>query len=245
MSYLKQIKYQLPDSDNNFIQNINAYTLPLNTTEQDYYPKTEFIFSNTEIPAVSFVFDNGEEHKVEIKNSTGQDKQSPHKYTPLEMDIFIARVKDFKLVAVDHTGFNLPWFESGIHPEILKLREFLKDKSLYHEFPKQLADEPWDFILPGTIDEISRKKVDYQKTRRPKIEIVSFPKSSTPLIQIDIQLDGNYEDLLKLFPEAIAVPSMRNLWVYIKNDYGIDICFVLNEVQEKDWSYYFENCRLT
>jgi hypothetical protein len=241
---LKQVKYQLPNSDKNFVQSLNSYKLPLDATKPDYYPKTEFQFNNVTIPTVSFIFDNHDEHKIEIKNSTGQTKQSPHEYTPVNIEDFLNRVKDFKLVAVDHTGFNLPWFE-GIHPEILKLRDSLKEKCLYHEFPKELADEPWDFILPGTLGEISGKeKIDYQSTRQPKIEIVSFPKSSTPLIQIDIQIEAKYEDLLKLFPESIDGLSMRNLWVYIKNDFGIDICFILNEVQEKDWSHYFEKSRI-
>lgn len=254
MTYLKQVKYQLPDTDKNFSQKFLSFLEPLGrkredqillpTSQPDFIPETIFEFTDVKIPNVLFVGDDFE-HIIEIKNVTGVTKLSPHKYTPIEIEDFIKRLGSINLANIDHTGFNLPFFE-GIHPEILKLREFLKNKCLYHEFPKNLADEPWDFILPGTLNEISGKEaIDYHKARKPKIEIVSFPKSSTPLIQIDIQLETEYEKLLKLFPEAIDDSGMKNLWVYIKNDFGIDVCFVLNEVQDKDWSFYFENSRLS
>ena len=132
---------------------------------------------------------------------------------------------------------------SGINK--LELREQLKQTCLYHTFPKHLEDAPWDFIIPGTKEEIERStQVDYQRVRKPKVEIVSFENSSTPLIQIDIQINGRYEDLVATFPEALHVPDIRNMWVYVKNEFGIDLCFVLNEVSEKDWSYQFAKERL-
>lgn len=252
MNYLKQIKYELPDNDIDFKKDFLDYLsstgsvtenqLAIRNSQFDFLPETVFEFTNTEVPTA--VFELGDsQHKVEIKNVTQISKQSPHAYKSISIKEFTDRLKD-KLFGVDHTGFNLPYFD-GIHPEILKLRELLKDKCLYHEFPKDLADEPWDFILPATQEEIeSGEGIDYQRIRKPKIEIVSFPKSSTPLIQIDIQLEGKYEDWLELFPEAIDDPDMRNLWVYIKNDLGIDICFVLNELSSKDWSHYFEGYRI-
>lgn len=197
MNYLKQLKYELPDNDLDFKKSFLDYLsstglvsenqLNLKNSQSDFLPETIFEFINIDVPTVVFELEDGQ-RKVEIKNITGVSKQSPHTYAPVSIAEFTSRLKD-KLMGVDHTGFNLPYFD-GIHPEILKLRELLKDKCLYHEFPKDLADEPWDFILPATQEEIENKdKVDYQITRKPKIEIVSFPKSSTPLIQIDIQLE--------------------------------------------------------
>lgn len=218
MSYLKQVIYSLPSVDQNFtndflsflgkIGKTNGDQVSLSLSESDFFPETIFQFKDIKIPSVLFL-GNDFEHSVEIKNSAGKEKQSPHSYSHINISDFIQRLSNFKLEGVDHTGFNLPYFE-GVHPEILKLRQLLKDKCLYHEFPKALADEPWDFILPGSIKEISGEEIiDYHKNRKPKIEIVSFSKSSTPLIQIDIQLNAKYEDLIKLFPEAINDSDLK------------------------------------
>jgi len=67
--------------------------------------------------------------------------------------------------------------------------------------------------------------------RRPKFEIVSFDKASTPLLQLDIQMNTSYEILLGLFPEALVYPLIRNLWIYLENPYGLDICLVVNELK--------------
>jgi hypothetical protein len=105
------------------------------------------------------------------------------------------------LVGIDHVGFNLPWFSSGVHPRILQLREELSSYCLYHRFP---SGEPWDFIIPGNRDEIARQEaVDYTMVKRPKFEIVSFDKASTPLLQFDFQMNTSYEILQGLFPEAL------------------------------------------
>lgn len=171
-------------------------------------------------------------------------KQSPYRYAQISLEEFTKRMRFFSLKGIDHTGFNLPYFE-GIHPQILKLREELRDSCLYHTFPKHLEDAPWDFILPGTKEEIQRlTQIDYWQIRKPKIEIVSFNTSSTPLIQIDVQVKGKYEDLRTLFPEVLHIPEIRNMWVYIANDFDIDVCFVLNEISERDWSYQFAKERL-
>jgi hypothetical protein len=252
-SYLKQVIYQLPSTNPNFTKLFISYLQPLskesdnklvlNKSQDDLLPDTFFEFSNIMVPTVIFKVGN-EEYKVEIKNSTGKSKLSPHTYTPIEISDFIFRMKAIKLIGIDHTGFNLPFFD-GIHPEILKLRDFLKDKCLYHEFPKNLADAPWDFIIPGTIEEIDKTiKTNYKLIRKPKIEIVSFDKSSTPLIQIDLQFNESYQNLLKLFPEAIDDSPSKSVWVYIKNDFGIDICFVLNKSNGRDWSHYFKGYRI-
>ena len=123
------------------------------------------------------------------------------------------------------------------------LREKLILACLYHRFP---TGEAWDFILPGKLEEIScQKPVDYSRTRRPKFEIVSFEKSSIPLVQFDVQLNASYETLLKLFPEPLNDPAIGNLWIYLENPYNIDVCVVANSYSEKDWSDFFKNSRIT
>jgi hypothetical protein len=113
---------------------------------------------------------------------------------------------------------------------------------LYHRFP---SGEPWDFIIPGNRDEIAlQEAVDYTMVRRPKLEIVSFDKASTPLLQFDIQMNTSYEILQGLFPEALDDPLVRNLWIYLGNPYGLDICLVANEFSEQDWSDYFAGSRI-
>jgi hypothetical protein len=147
-----------------------------------------------------------------------------------------------KLVGIDHGGFNLPWFSSGLHPDILGLREHLSSRCLYHKFP---TGEPWDFIIPGDTHEIVRRKsVDYDRNRRPKFEVVSFEKASTPIIQFDILVNANYETFAQLFPESLLDTELRNSWVYLENPYSIDVCLVINEFSEGDWSAFFKDCRL-
>lgn len=80
--------------------------------------------------------------------------------------------------------------------------------------------------------------------RRPKFEIVSFDKASTPLLQLDIQMNTSYEILQGLFPEALDDPLICNLWIYLEYPYGLDICLVANGFSEKDWSSYFAGSRI-
>ena len=146
------------------------------------------------------------------------------------------------ILGIDHIGFNLPWQGNSLHPAMLDLRERLKATCLYHRFP---SGEPWDFILPGSRTEIShRQRVDYALPRRPKFEIVSFDKCSTPLIQMEVLCSMRYEQFSHLFPEALMDPNVRNAWIYIKNDAGIDLCLVLNEESEGDWSSIFKGHRI-
>jgi hypothetical protein len=254
MRSLKKIQFTLPSSDRNFAHQFINYlsltgvtttnTINLTSSMEQFFPKTSFLFVRVKNPSAVFIFDNNDEIKVDIANTTNVSKQSPYHYSHIALDEFVKRMAPFPLIGLDHTGFNLPYFE-GIHPKILTLREKLKNTCLYHTFPKHLADAPWDFIIPGTEEEIRKTvQIDYNQMRKPKVEIVSFENSSTPLIQIDIQIEGKYENLVKVFPEAIHVPKIRNMWIYIKNDFGIDVCFVLNEVSENDWSYQFKNDRL-
>jgi hypothetical protein len=255
MVYLTKVLFTLPNSDHNFHNEFISYLssqglskenqVDLSASREEYQPKVGFIFNQEQIPKVSFLFSNNSSLLVDIENITHISRKSPHAYESIKLSDFITRISPYTLQGVDHVGFNLPYFQ-GIHPRILELRQQLKDTCLYHTFPKHLEDAPWDFILPGNREEIDRSvEIDYKTTRKPKIEIVSFDKSSTPLIQIDIQVDGRYEQLIKLFPEAIAVPEVKNLWVYIENIFGIDICFVVNETSSEDWSYHFAKERLS
>jgi hypothetical protein len=254
MRYLKSVQYKLPNTDNNFSSQFLEYLSPLGNIEKneikfqmtsdDFFPITSISFSDVKIPQANFIFNEGNSIEIKLINTTGVSRNSDHKYSHIHITEYIKRIKSFNLKYIDHTGFNLPHFD-GIHPQISMLRRELTASSLYHTFPKHLADAPWDFILPGSREEIDGKvKTNYTVSRKPKIEIVSFDKSSIPLMQLDIQLECKFLDLVKIFPEAIAVYDTKSLWVYLKNDFGIDICFVLNEAHEKDWSIHFSNARL-
>ncbi len=251
---LENVTYRLPNTDSIFAGDFLAYLSPLGNigdqsinfrlSDTSYFPKSSIEFSDTAVPRAIFSFSDGTSCAIDIVNNTGMSKTSPHTYSPVTLKEFIARSAPYPPRLIDHTGFNIPFF-NGIHPEILELREKLKQKCLYHTFPKHLEDAPWDFILPGTKEEISGKmSIDYSPKRTPKIEIVSFEKCSTPLIQIDLQVEGGYSKWNKLFPEAINDSASKNSWVYIQNDFGIDICFVLNEFTASDWSHHFSKSRL-
>jgi len=137
------------------------------------------------------------------------------------------------LARLDHVGFNLPWFEDGVHPEILKLRKLLAPASAYYLFP---TGENWDFILPASKAEITSNSIDLSKDRHPKFEIVSFDMTSTPLVQIDCAVQQPYEAIKQRFPEGIPEDNLKDTWVAIQNPYGIDIFFVIGELKDKDWS---------
>ena len=254
MKVLTTIQVALPDKDAEFTKKFLQYLsfkgtvddtmLALRTSQNDYFPKTTYVFKEITIPYVSFFFDDNTSIRVDITNTTGITRQSTYPYTSIPFDVFRERMKLYPLVGLDHTGFNLPYFD-GIHPKILELREQLKHTCLYHTFPKHLEDAPWDFIIPGTKDEIYKTSaIDYSLVRKPKLEIVSADNTSIPLIQIDVQYKGKYEDFIKLFPEGIGVDDIKSLWVSIENNFGIDIFFVINEASEEDWSYQFAKERI-
>jgi len=121
------------------------------------------------------------------------------------------------------------------------LRNKLKDKSLYHLFP---TGDNWDFVIPGSLEEISGAiPVDYELDRKPKFEIVSFDGCSTPLVQIDIATNLEYEYIKDLFPEGIHLDDIKSVWVYLKSNYSFDVCLVLNEAG-RGWTKFFKDHRL-
>ena len=191
-----------------------------------------------------FTLSDGEINSFKIENTTGISKQSPYSYKHLSVETVNQRLvsSEVRLIGIDHAGFNLPWFSSGLHPCILQLREKLSSRCLYHRFP---TGEPWDFIIPGDNDEIANcKAVDYTRVRRPKFELVSFSNASTPLVQFDISVNAGYEQFSQLFPEALNDPKFGNIWVYLESPYEVDVCLVINAFTERDWSDFFKGFRI-
>jgi hypothetical protein len=241
---LNAIDIVLPDIDDGFFDQLTGVlsvfgvkvgkSLRFNTSNPQYLPVLGLSCGPINTPEVIF-----DKKRVKIKNTTGVEKDNPYSYTPLSLDDVTKRLEDYTLNALDHIGFNLPYFD-GVHPEILELREGLKASCLYHLFP---SGEPWDFVIPGTKEEIGGIAVDYSVVRKPKFEIVSFSNCSKPLIQIDFSVKASYADIVAMFPEGLHDDNLHNVWVYIQNPYDIDICFVVNEPSEGDWSEYFAESR--
>lgn len=251
MNLLNKITIQFPDIDPELKQQILNHfhtfgllsndSLYFKTTQKDFYPLIQIEFKNLQIPIAEFVFNDEDVIRVELLNKTGLEKKSPHRYTPISMAEYMERMRDVTVTNLDHAGFDLPWFE-GVHPEILDLREKLKKSCLYYLFP---TGEAWDFILPGTQAEIETiGDPSFEISRKPKFEIVSIDKVSVPIVQFELEAKLSYSEIVQRFPEGIAVPEVKNVWVYIKNSYGIDICFVLNEAKEGDWSGFFKGKRI-
>lgn len=191
-----------------------------------------------------FILSDNETIDVKVANLTGQYRSSPHSYRHISVAEVNQRLvaSGIELIETDHVGFNLPWFSAGLHPEIIQLRQKLAWCCLYHRYP---TGEPWDFILPGDEEEITNSKlVDYSKVRRPKFELVSFSKASTPLVQFDIRAKAVFKNFSQLFPEGLADHRFRNVWVYLENPYKLDLCLVINEYTASDWSEYFINHRI-
>jgi hypothetical protein len=251
MNPLQKIKIELPNKDEDFtnkfltflspVGDINNQEIEFKRIDLTFIPKISIEFNQTINPTANFIFEDQTSHTLEIINYTGKDIQSPHVYTPVDLSTIIDRLADMRITSVDHVGFNMPWFE-GVHPDVKILRQVLKNNSLYYLYPNQPL---WDFILPGKTEEINNAElVDFTKIRRPKFEIVSFNKSSTPLIQIDLQINRNFDDLAGLFPESILEPKYRNIWVYVKNNFGLDICLVIGQSSGNDWSEILKDSRL-
>jgi hypothetical protein len=212
---------------------------------EDFFPRVSFD-SNAErgFTKADFVLATNTIVSVDITNITGMDRKNPSSYCQLELEDVRGRFvkNDLEISGIDHVGFNLPWFNGGIHPAIGDLRNRLKLSCLYHTFP---TGEPWDFIIPGKLAETRRQKaIDYEQIRKPKFEIVSFDKASTPLVQIDVASKKKYEELSSLFPEALDDQNMKNIWIYLRNPSDIDICLVINESTEGDWSSFFKGHRI-
>lgn len=219
--------------------------LEISCSDVKFLPRIKLSFSDEgEDVQVYFILAHEKMLFLSVTNVTGIDKLHPKRYQHLKLETINHRLESegIRLTEIDHVGANLPWFGKGIHPQISAVRDRLSTSCLYHHYP---SGELWDFILPGDAAEIYRHKaIDYNMVRRPKFELVSFELTSTPLVQIDILSTGNYESLSALFPEALADPEFKNVWLYTQNPYGVDICLVLNEPSRQDWSKFFSGCRL-
>jgi hypothetical protein len=172
-------------------KNGDAYTiLPSN---EIFLPTISFDANSTETFAkADFDFISNEILSVYITNITGVEKRNTSPYRHFELEDVNERFTKSRMevARIDHIGFDLPWFKIGVHPAMADLRNRLKSTCLYHLFP---TGEPWDFIIPGELAEIrKRKAVDYCQIRKPKFEIVSFDKTSIPLIQIDMEVEARY-----------------------------------------------------
>jgi hypothetical protein len=253
--YLESIVVRLPHTPAEFAAGLASLldvlgqsennVLELHSSAPRLYPKlfVDFQAEQADI-RTDFVLSNGQLLSVMVENTTGLNKQSPHSYRPLSVETVHHRLTTagIRLVGIDHMGCNLPWFSAGWHPRISQLRQELSARCLYHRFP---TGEPWDFIIPGDKEEIAKRKdIDYNTVRRPKFELVSFDNASTPLIQFDVGVNASYERFVALFPEALNDPEFRNVWIYLESPYPVDVCLVLNEFTERDWSDFFQGCRL-
>jgi len=253
--YLEKITISIPGTDTGLAYRLvslleklgerKSHGLEFAGSDRSYYPRLAIDFPSARSAVrADFLLSSGDVVPLAVENTTGGERKSPHSYQRVEMETIARRfaVAGMKIIEIDHLGLNLPWFEPGIHPHILRLRETMKTRCLFHRYP---TGEPWDFILPGTPDEIaSPQAVDYGRVRRPKFELVSFDQASKPLIQIDLGVNAKYETYAGLFPEALSDPAFRNLWIYLENPHPVDICLVVNENSEGDWSGFFNGCRL-
>jgi len=252
---LERIILHFPGSNPGFRRALLSLMHPIGTPERDglnvtvsngsFFPRVSIDFRSSD-PGIraEFRLSGGDSPILEVENTTATTKQNPFPYQPLSLQEAVRRLEkaEWRITGADHIGCNLPWFRPGVHPRIRALREQLAAACLYHEYP---TGEPWDFILPGDEDEIAgRKDIDYALVRRPKFELVSFANCSTPLIQFEVGFTGRYEKAVSLFPEALHNPAFRNLWIYLDNPYPADICLVLNEHHEGDWSDRFAGHRL-
>lgn len=249
MNILRHIQIVMPNTDPDITDGLLAElshfgirvgtTLMLTPSQKGFLPEMHLAFASVDQPQAIFTSSLGQ-IMIEISNFTGRSKQSPHPYSPISLAEYHDRAAKLRLTVLDHIGFDLPWFD-GVHPEVQKLRSELKTGTAYH---RSFTGDDWDFVLPAGEEELLKADLDYSVVRRPKFEIVSISKVSTPIIQFDFSADTSFDELVRLFPEGIADPGLQNVWVYIKNGFGIDICMVVGVDQGEDWSNMFKGHRL-
>lgn len=250
---LERITLQLPGSSPEFHGQLLNLLSPLGETspcrldfkasDPAFLPPISMEFNSPDRHVSAKFSKSGKDACIRIENITGREKKNPLPYRHLAIADARGRISaaGWSLRCADHVGFNLPWFGPGLHPRIQELRAGLAGACLYHTYP---GGEPWDFILPGTAEEIAGfRTVDYSTVRRPKFELVSFDGASTPLIQIDLHVNARFEDYSRLFPEALADREMNNIWIYLDAPYSVDVCLVINEESPGDWSGHFRGCR--
>jgi hypothetical protein len=252
---LNQITLKFAHTNSGFTQDLASlleplglkenHLLHLTQSEPRFFPQIQLDFQSGYLyNEVEFSLSDGRIISLKIENATGISKLSPHSYRPIRIEEVKKRFisSGAEWVGLDHAGFNLPWFSPGLHPKIQQLREQISSCCLYHPFP---TGEPWDFIIPADLDEIyNHKEIDYTRVRKPKFELVTFEKASTPLVQFDISIDIPYEKFLALFPESLNDPQFRNIWVYLDTPYAMDVCLVINETSQGDWSNFFKGSRI-
>lgn len=245
MKILESIKICLPDKDSDFQKNFLGFlkqfgkrrtnSVSFQKSNELYYPRVDLEFGTYQVPAV--FFESTKKINVELVNKTNQSKKSPYSYSPISLFEFISRSKSLNFEFLDHIGFDIPWFD-GLNPDIKNLRDFLSSQCLYYLYP---TGENWDFILPATEEEILTKNIDYKTTRRSKFEIVSLDYTSSPIIQFDMSVSESFEEIKKVFPEGIPDNFLKNIWIYIENPYGLDICFVVGHRSKTDWYKFLKN----
>jgi hypothetical protein len=215
-------------------------TIALTPSRPDYLPVVTLRFATTAPPRARFLLDD-RSMDIALVNTTGDERCSPYRYQAIPPAALRDRLRGVRVTALDHVGFDLPWF-AGIHPALATLREVLAPRCAYFLFP---TGEPWNFILPATRDEITLGgEPDLHTSRRPKVEIVFLDTALTPFVQVDFVVDQPFEGLVARFPEGLAAPGLRNVWVYLAGSPALDLCCVFNAQRAADWSPFFAGHRL-
>ena len=244
MEILKSVTICLPHKDKDFEEKFLDFlsqfgkrdknSIAFQSSDKNYSPLIDLKIGDCELPVVTFNLPDVNE--IKLVNKSGKLKKSPYDHSPISIQEFLSRAKLLNFEFLDHLGFDIPWFE-GVHPEIESLRNSLSSQSLYYLYP---SGENWDFIIPATKDEILSKKISYEAIRRPKFEIVSLNDSSKPIVQFDMSVKESFKEIRQLYPEGIPDNYQGNVWVYIKNPYGINICFVVGHRSKADWYKFLE-----
>ncbi len=247
---LQKVRINLPSSESLFEEltdllsgcgEASARVFSVKASQEDFLPKLELACYPNKLPTIEF-YDKKLILSQSISNQTGEIKKSPHEYHQLPLSVVAKRIASAgKITTIDHLGVNFPWFR-GLSPALKEFRASLPDIAAYFRFP---TGQDWDFILPATEQEIRSGNIDLDITRRPKLELVSFEKCSTPIVQIDCITTIDFNILKELFPEGIVDEELKNVWVYITTDMDIDLCLVLNQPTESDWSSFFSGHKLS
>jgi hypothetical protein len=120
-----------------------------------------------------------------------------------------------RIVAVDHTGVNLP--TAQVDDERWgRLVRALGGASALYRYPD---GEPWPFILPATDAEFNDDIRAFAPGRTPKFELVHDRWAPCPILQFALVTNLTREELEARFPDpyGVAFPDLGHLFrtVYV------------------------------
>ena len=189
-------------------------------------PATTLTLAPATIPEIVFAVDRpigmafgslrlrGAAGSVQSK-APGSGASAEHIHT-LPPGIIAERLKG-RIVAIDHTGVNLPAAQIS-DEQWDSLLCLLGEGAGLYRYP---GGEPWPFIIPTTGAELDEDIRAFAPGRTPKFELVHDRWAPCPVLQFALVTDFTREELETRLPDphGVAFPDLGHLFrtVYVQH----------------------------